>query len=128
MAKELLERPWHLVHGARAESLAARFLESRGLVLIARNVRFQVGELDLVCQDGHVLVIAEVRQRRSEEFGGAAGSITHCKQRRLIRATQCFLQRSPEWSHLPVRFDVIAVSGLPHREPGITWIKAAFTL
>jgi len=128
MARELPERPWHLLHGAHAESLAARHLESHGLQIIARNVRYRVGEIDLVCLDRQVLVIVEVRQRRNDAFGGAAGSITHWKQRKLIRATQCFLQRAPQWSHLPVRFDVIALSGLPHRQPAITWLKAAFML
>jgi len=128
MARELPERPWHLLHGERAEALAARYLESRGLVIIARNVRFRAGEIDLICLDQQVLVIVEVRQRRNDEFGGAAGSVTAWKQRKLIRATQCFLQRATQWSHLPVRFDVIALSGLPHRQPAITWLKAAFTL
>ena len=128
MAKELPERPWHLLHGAHAETLAARYLESRGLAIIARNARFKVGEIDLVCLDQHVLVIVEVRQRRNDAYGGAAGSITAWKQRKLIRAAQCFLQRAPEWSHLPVRFDVIALSGLPLKDPDIAWIKSAFTL
>lgn len=128
MAKEMPERPWHLVHGVHAETLAARYLESHGLVLVARNVRFKVGELDLVCLDQHALVIVEVRQRRNDDFGGAACSITLWKQRKLIRAAQCFLQQAPEWSHLPVRFDVIAMTGLPHQEPEIAWIKSAFTL
>jgi len=128
MARELPERPWHLLHGAHAESVAARHLESHGLQIIARNVRYRVGEIDLVCLDRQVLVIVEVRQRRNDAFGGAAGSVTAWKQRKLIRATQCFLQRAPQWSHLPVRFDVIALSGLPHRQPVITWLKAAFML
>lgn len=128
MAKELQSSgAWHLVHGAHAETLAARYLESRGLVIIARNLRFKVGELDLVCLDGHVLVIVEVRQRRNEDFGGAIASVTAWKQRKIIRATQCFLQRCSEWGHLPVRFDVVALSGLPDQGPQITWIRQAFT-
>jgi putative endonuclease len=127
MAKELSFKPWHLVHGVHAEQLAGRYLESRGLIVIARNVRFKVGEIDLVCLDQQVLVIVEVRLRRNDEFGGALASINTWKQRKLIRATQCFLQRSSEWAHLPLRFDVIAITGLPHRDPEITWIKQAFS-
>ena len=94
MAKDLPRKSWHLIHGQDAEHLAARYLESRGLVIIARNLRFKVGELDLVCLDDLVLVIVEVRQRRNDDFGGALASITHWKQRKLIRAAQCFLQRA----------------------------------
>jgi putative endonuclease len=128
MAKDLPRKSWHLLHGQDAEHLAARYLESRGLVIIARNLRFKVGELDLVCLDDLVLVIVEVRQRRNDDFGGALASITHWKQRKLIRAAQCFLQRAKEWSHLPMRFDVVAITGLPHQDPEIEWVKQAFTI
>jgi len=127
MAKELPKKHQHLDQGVAAEQLAARYLESRGLVIIARNQRFKVGEIDLVCLDGKTLVIVEVRQRSTDEFGGALASVTHWKQRKLIRATQCYLQRAGEWSHLPLRFDVVAINGLPGHNPGIIWVKAAFT-
>src|SRR3546814_2014178 len=47
------------VNGADAEDAALRLLERRGLKLVARNVRFRGGELDLVMRDGAVLVIVE---------------------------------------------------------------------
>ena len=127
MAKELPRKHLHLEQGAAAEQLAARYLESRGLAIIARNQRFKVGEIDLICLDGKALVIVEVRQRCTEQFGGALASVTHWKQRKLIRATQCYLQRAAEWSHLPLRFDVVAINGLPGQNPEIIWVKGAFT-
>jgi putative endonuclease len=127
MAKELPHKRLHLENGVAAEQLATRYLESRGLLIIARNQRFKLGELDLICLDDRTLVIVEVRQRRSDEFGGALASVTHWKQRKLIRATQCYLQRAAEWSHLPVRFDVVAVNGTPGHNPEIIWVKSAFT-
>jgi putative endonuclease len=127
MAKELPHKRLHLENGAASEQLAARYLESCGLMIIARNQRFKLGELDLICLDDRTLVIVEVRQRRSDGFGGALASVTHWKQRKLIRATQCYLQRAAEWSHLPVRFDVVAVNGTPGHNPEIIWVKAAFT-
>jgi putative endonuclease len=127
MARELPDKRLHLEHGVASEQLAARYLESRGLLIVARNQRFKVGELDLVCLDGATLVIVEVRQRRSDDYGGALASVTHWKQRKLIRATQCFLQWKREWSHLPVRFDVIAITGTPGRAPEVLWVKNAFS-
>jgi len=127
MAKELSNKHAHLANGVASEQLAARYLESRGLLVIARNQRFRVGELDLICLEDRTLVIVEVRQRCSEEFGGALASVTHWKQRKLIRATQCYLQRAAEWSHLPVRFDVVAVNGIPGHNPEIIWVQSVFT-
>ena len=47
--------------GARSERLAERFLTSHGYRIEARNVRYPVGELDLVAWDGDTLCFIEVR-------------------------------------------------------------------
>src|SRR6202789_1693215 len=93
--------------GAAAEELAAQYLKVRGLKVLARNLRCKAGELDLVCLDGGVLAIVEVRQRGSPEFGGALASVTWTKQRKIIRTAQFFLQRETQWRNLAMRFDVL---------------------
>src|SRR5271154_5531594 len=103
----------HLQRGAAAEELAAEYLRIRGLKILARNLRCKAGELDLVCLDGGVLAIVEVRQRESTQFGGALASVTMSKRRKIIRAAEYFLQRESSWKNLPLRFDVLAVQGLP---------------
>jgi putative endonuclease len=112
--------------GAAAEQLAAQYLQVRGLKILARNLRCKAGELDLVCLDGGMLAIVEVRQRGSAEFGGALGSVTWAKQRKIIRAAQFFLRRAKQWRNLPMRFDVLAVEGLPDGAHRIEWVKGAF--
>jgi putative endonuclease len=116
----------HLERGAAAELLAAAYLESHGLAIVARNVRCRLGEIDLVCRDGATLVIVEVRQRASRDFGGALGSVTWRKQRRIIRATQYFWQRHADWRRLALRFDVLAICGAPDGSHDIEWVKDAF--
>jgi putative endonuclease len=111
--------------GAAAEALAGSYLERHGLIVIARNLRCRAGELDLVCLDGEVLVIAEVRLRARSDFGGALGSITPHKQRKLIRAAQYHWQRRPAWRARRARFDVIAIDS-GSGGVVITWIKGAF--
>jgi putative endonuclease len=115
-----------LQRGAAAEQLAAEYLQARGLEVLARNLRCRGGELDLVCLDGGVLAVVEVRQRGRADFGGAAGSVTRRKQRKIIRAARYYLQRQPAWRAHAMRFDVLALEGLPAGEHGIVWIKDAF--
>lgn len=79
------------VIGKRAEDLAARFLEQRGLKVLARNFRCRGGEIDLVCRDGESLVFVEVRLRRNVHYGGAGASITARKQMRIILAARHYL-------------------------------------
>ena len=112
--------------GQRAEDIAADFLRAKGLRILERNFRRRLGELDIVALDGNVLVIAEVRSRASSRYGGAAASVDGRKQQRLIRAAAQLLQRSRDFSHLRVRFDVICVSDTGAGAPQIEWFQHAF--
>jgi putative endonuclease len=107
--------------GARAENSAAAFLEAQGFQIIARNFLRRVGELDVVARDGDLLVIAEVRTRADERFGGAAASVSHSKQRRIIATSSIFLDQHPELRQCRVRFDVLVV-----KNGRIEWLRHAF--
>jgi len=115
-----------LQRGTAAEALAAQYLQSRGLDVLARNLRCRGGELDLVCLDGGVLAIVEVRQRIRGDFGGALASVDARKQRKLIRATRYFWLRQPAWRAYPLRFDVVGIEGQPSGTHHIHWLKDAF--
>jgi putative endonuclease len=119
------EDPRH-IHGACAEQLAADYLQAHGLAVLERNLRCKGGELDLVCLDHGVLVVVEVRQRARSDFGGAPASVNRRKQRKIIRAARFFLQRRAAWRGWAVRFDVVALDGLPGGEHRIEWIKDGF--
>jgi putative endonuclease len=112
--------------GAACESIAALFLEAHGLEVLARNLRCRAGELDLVCRDGDVLAVVEVRQRARDDYGGALASVTAAKQRRIIRAARFFLERRAAADAATLRFDVLAVQGSPLGTHRIRWIKDAF--
>ena len=115
--------PTTKARGDAGEDEALAYLQSRGLRLLQRNYRTPGrggGEIDLIMQtaDGTV-VFVEVRQRSRTDHGGAAASIGHVKQRRIIFAAQHYLLR---WRRLPpTRFDVVSI------EPaGPQWLQAAF--
>ena len=113
--------------GAAAESIAADFLRAQGLEILERNYLRRLGELDIVAVDpGGVLVIAEVRARASDRFGGAAASVDFRKQQRLIRAAHQLLQQRSDLARLPVRFDVVCVSDVAGEHPRVDWIRQAF--
>lgn len=112
--------------GQRAEDVAADFLRSQGLVVVERNYRRRLGELDIIARDGDVLIIAEVRTRSSDRYGGAAASVDGRKQQRLIRAAAQILQQRKDFSHLRVRFDVLTVSETGAGSPRIQWLQHAF--
>ena len=110
--------------GAAAEDAALAHLRAAGLQLLARNVRYPFGEIDLVMREGGTLAFVEVRRRRNADFGGAFVSVTPAKRRKLARAAQAWLGSHRAQAHAPCRFDVVAVSADDQCE----WLRAAFTL
>ena len=56
--------------GQHAEGVAARYLESKGVVILERNVYNRGGELDLIGRDGDTLVFFEVRYRSEGSLTG----------------------------------------------------------
>jgi putative endonuclease len=115
----------HLESGQRAEELALKTLEARGLKLLARNYSCPLGELDLVLLDQGSLVVVEVRYRRDESRGSAAETVGPEKRRKLTRATEHFLRSHADLRRKPLRFDVAAVTG-EGEALAVEWIQDAF--
>lgn len=112
------------VAGNAAEDLASAHLARAGLRIMTRNYRVRGGEIDCIALDGNTLVFVEVRLRRNTRFGGAAASIDHRKQQRIIHAARCYLSRYPRQADRPCRFDCILLDSLDANQ--LEWIKDAF--
>ncbi|MBL8250749.1 MAG: YraN family protein [Candidatus Competibacter sp.] len=125
LSSERLPVTSRVAQGAAAEDFALRYLEARGLRLVARNFRCRAGELDLILRDGEQLVFVEVRSRRYSQFGTPAESVTRTKQQKLLRAAAFYLQR--QRLDLPCRFDVVAILQAGDA-PQVEWIQDAFQL
>ena len=75
--------------GAAAEDAAAEHLANLGWELLARNLRVERDELDIVAlEPGRrpTVVVVEVRSRSQAAFGSAAESVDGAKVARLYRA------------------------------------------
>lgn len=110
--------------GDHAEGVAARYLQTRGIILLARNVFSRGGEIDLIGRDNDTLVFFEVRYRGTGSLTGAAESITPIKQKRIIRAASFYLHRHGLWNATS-RIDVIAIAPGERKKYRIQWIKNA---
>jgi putative endonuclease len=94
--------------GAYGEACAARYLTDRGMVVLDRNWRCDLGEIDLVLRDQGVLVICEVKSRSSDRFGHPVESVSEQKAARLRRLAARWLAEHPV-SPREVRLDVVGV-------------------
>ncbi len=119
-------RPSNSELGRIGEEAAVAHLVALGYQILARNVRFRAGEIDLVADDGDILVFIEVKTRRSVAYGTALGAVTRSKQQQLAKLAAIYLSRL----HDPVRFcrfDVVAVGPAPDGGWTCELIQNAFT-
>jgi putative endonuclease len=113
--------------GQAGESAAEAYLRRKGYRILARNLRSSLGELDLVAEDGRVLVFVEVKARRTDAFGGAIHAVHHRKQEKLIQLAAQYLARHHIKDRL-CRFDVVLLQGPDAVAPHIEHIQNAFEI
>ena len=78
--------------GRYGEDLAARYLTAEGFVILERNWRCELGEIDIVARDGDALVVCEVKTRRGLNYGSPLESITYRKLTTLRKLAGRWLQ------------------------------------
>jgi len=99
--------------GHRSEWLAALALTAKGYRILARRYRTKLGEIDLIARRGDLVLIVEVKARRT--LVEAMEAIRRESERRIEGAADIWLSRQPDYGRLSVRFDMVAV--LPWRWP-----------
>jgi putative endonuclease len=95
--------------GTFGESAAADFLSALGYRIIERNFRCELGEIDIIAQDGHAIVFVEVKTRSSGLYGHPFEAIT---KEKLLRMRRLALHWSELYSKPGERYRLDAVSVL----------------
>jgi putative endonuclease len=111
MTRAARRRAWQWGHGA--EALCIGTLMMRGYRILARRLRYPVGEIDIVARRGGTLAIIEVKAR--SHIGDAAEAVGGRQRRRITRAAEWLLAERPDLAQLTLRFDVMLVA--PWRWP-----------
>lgn len=125
MSDRLARRPGL---GRQAETLAADFLSAAGLRILVRNWcrrGADSGELDIVADDQGTCVFVEVRSRTGDQSGHPLETITPHKRARIIQAARLYLAEESPSAHA-YRFDVVAVTFWPDRDPDLLHLPNAF--
>ena len=105
----------NIERGRLGEDRARAHLESKGYRFREANYRARLGELDLVMEDGEVIVFVEVRTRRSADFGLPQETIGFRKRQRVVRTALDYL-KARRLIGKDLRFDVVCIgpAGLEH--------------
>ncbi len=105
--------------GTLGEVRAEQYLVEQGCRILARNAAFPGAEIDLIAQDGRVIVFVEVKTRTSGASYGRE-AVTPAKQKRICRGALRYMVQNG-LTERQARFDVIGIRGARR-----THIKDAF--
>ena len=111
--------------GREGEDRAAAYLSSLSYSIVCRNYRNRGGEIDIIAQEGEVLVFVEVKSLPGGDADMLASELGPRKRSHIIRTARQYLAEHPEYASCLVRFDVIALD-VPGLE-SVHHIRGAFT-
>ncbi len=97
----------HNITGKKGEEMAAIFLKENGYTILETNWRFMNLEADIIAITDKILVIVEVKTRKSNYFGEPESFVNRQKQKNLIKAANAYIERNQ--FDLEVRFDIVSV-------------------
>ncbi|MBE5831343.1 MAG: YraN family protein [Butyrivibrio sp.] len=107
------------------EDIACKFIYANGGSVLERNYRVRHGEIDIIARDEDYLCFIEVKYRNSDRFGPPEKAVNISKQRQICRISKLFLFSRFKSIDLPIRYDVIAISGVQNAVT-VKWLKNAF--
>ncbi len=97
----------HLEIGKKGEDLAVKFLKDKGYDILETNWRFRKAEIDIIANDGKILVFVEVKTRSSDYFGAPASFVSARKKKLLQDAATAYMRKvNHTWE---IRFDIIGI-------------------
>ena len=96
--------------GKDGENRAVSFLKSQGYIIVAKNQKFTVGEIDIIAKFQKTLIVVEVKTRRSKEYCHPIEAV-HKKKREKIKQMGLRYYRDKKYSAkgFIVRFDIITI-------------------
>jgi len=109
--------------GRKGEEIAAEYLKKKGFRIKHTNWRYIHYEIDIIAEDGGILVVAEVKTRTSLVAGPPETFVTRDKQKKLIAAANAFIRLKN--LNMEVRFDIVSVI-MTGETSEVTYISDAF--
>ncbi len=103
--KSRRQRAWRFGH--LGETMAAWTLRLKGYRILASRFKTPVGEIDLICRRGKLVVFVEVKARRQQVTDDPP--VSKKQQRRILHAAEAFIQRNPALADHDMRFDLMLV-------------------
>ena len=110
--------------GKWGEDVAARYLETKGYRILERDWKDRHKDLDIIAVDNGCLVIVEVKTRRQNTLVAPELAVDFRKIKNITLATNKYVKLN--CIDLPIRFDIVAITGTNDENCSVEHIKDAF--
>jgi putative endonuclease len=113
--------------GRTGEKHAERFLRrEKKYLIVTRNYRSPIGEIDLVAVDGKTIVFVEVKTRTTTDHADPQDAVNAGKRERIARGAEYFLRQTRSEDR-PCRFDILAITKNERGDLQVEHLLDAFT-
>jgi len=94
--------------GEWGENIAAQFLVKKGYLIVERNYRCRMGEIDIIALDGTQMVFVEVKTRQNQNYGLPCEAVNSTKIQHIKR-TATYYRAICSSEYKDARIDVIEI-------------------
>lgn len=110
--------------GSLGESLAQKYLKSKGYTILECNWRWRKAEIDIIAKIKDILVFVEVKTRSYNLYGPPETAVTQKKEQLLADAASVYMEEiNHTWE---IRFDIISITLDNPHDPEIIHFEDAF--
>ena len=98
--------------GFYAETVASHYLQQKKYQILDRNYRKPWGEIDIIAQDGEIIVFVEVKAN-TKDYGVAFNPevrVDHHKMRKIIKTASLYLEFDLKELKSEWRVDIVSVT------------------
>ena len=110
--------------GKWGEEMAARYLLDNGYAIIERDWHYQRRDLDIIASKDGILIIVEVKTRHNTAYTLPEEAVGYEKAKSIAISSNAYVKTHR--INMPLRFDIIAVTGSPDSDYTIKHIPDAF--
>jgi putative endonuclease len=94
--------------GGLGEDLAENYIKNHGYIILERNFRCKIGEIDIIGKDKEYIAFIEVKSRYNDDYGRPAEAVNYFKQNKIYKAAEFYIMKNKLYNH-NFRFDVIEI-------------------
>ncbi len=105
----------HIHTGKTGEALGYAYFETNGYAVLEKNWRYSRWEVDIIASRNNVLHFAEIKTRRSKNFGLPEDKVGKKKIQNLVNAAEQYLYLHPEWKR--IQFDILSITIQDNKPP-----------